>query len=392
MTERDRVAALQRLNLVDSPAEERFDRITRTAKNLFDVPIAAVTLVDDANLHVKSPQTTLVIPREESFCNQAITDPGILVVPDATADRRFAQLPGVSGPAGIRFYAGRPLNAAPGMRVGTLCLYDTSPRELSADQLCQLDELGAWAEAELQDSADRDRARSIQQALLPSAAPAAEGYEVLGMFLPRSEVGGDFYSWKEEGPMLHLAIADVMGSGTGAALMAATVRGAIHRTGASDPGTALDIASDLLNRDLERTATFATAFLATLDRGTGTLSYADAGHGLSMIVSPDGSYTRLHAHGLPLGLGEPGSWVTSTAVLRPGDTLASFTDGVLDLYDGTLAALDEVAALIAGAEPAAVLKEIGHLNDQGVPDDDLSAGLVRRLPVESAADGNHPWA
>lgn len=381
MTERDRVEALHRLNLLESPPEERFDRITRAARELFGVPMAVVTLVDSGNTVVKSPPELhpTVVPREESFCSTTIAAPRILVVPDATADERFAGLPSVNGSMGIRFYAGRPLNAGPGMRVGTLCIYDTRPRELSPEQLSQLEELGAWAEAELQDSAERERARSVQQALLPAAAGTGTGYDAAGMFLPRSEVGGDFYSWRERENNFCLAIADVMGKGTAAALIAATVRSAILSAAGTDPGAALDTASELLAHDLEMTSTFATAFLASLDMETGTLRYADAGHGLSMIVSPDGTYARLHGNGLPLGLGEPGSWMTRTVPLQPGDTLATFTDGVLDLFDGTLAALDEIAGLVAGAQPAEIINALRRLNGRAAPDDDLTALIVRRL-------------
>lgn len=187
MTEHDRVAALNRLNLMDSQAEERFDRITRAAMETFGVPGAAVTLVDAQNLFVKSPQHVArrYMPREETFCSTAIAAPEIFVVPDATADGRFAQLPDVVGASGVRFYAGRPLNAEPGTRVGTLCLYDVRPRELTADELRRLDELGAWAEAEIQNSTDRDRARAVQQAMLP-APVLLPGYEVEGLFLPKN--------------------------------------------------------------------------------------------------------------------------------------------------------------------------------------------------------------
>ncbi|WP_181578542.1 SpoIIE family protein phosphatase [Arthrobacter sp. AQ5-05] len=392
MTERDRVEALHRLNLLESSPEERFDRITRAARELFSVPMAVVTLVDSGSTVVKSPPELhpTVVPREESFCSTAIAAPRILVVPDARADERFAGLPSVDGSMGIRFYAGRPLNAGPGMRVGTLCLYDTRPRDMSPEQLVQLEELGAWAEAELQDSADRDRARSVQQALMPAEGGNGRGYEAAGMFLPKSEVGGDFYSWRERENNLCLAIADAMGKGTAAALMAATVRSAILNAAGTDPGTTLDSASVLLARDLEATSTFATAFLATLDLETGTLRYADAGHGLSMIVSPDGTYTRLHGAGLPLGLGEPGSWMTHTAALQPGDTLATFTDGVLDLFDGSLASLDEIAALVATAQPAQSINVLRRLNGRAAPDDDLTALIVRRLGADATepAKGN----
>lgn len=196
-------------------------------------------------------------------------------------------------------------------------------------------------------------------------------------------MGGDFYSWRENGTELSLAIADVMGKGTAAALMAATVRSAVHSTGTADPGAALELTDSLVGRDLERTSTFATAFLASVDTSSGTLRYADAGHGLSLILSPDGSHRRLHGNGLPLGLG--GSWQTCTDVLLPGQTLASFTDGVLDLYDGSLEALDELALALKGLDPAQAVEALRVLHAGTDPEDDLSAVFVRRLPAAETA-------
>lgn len=380
MTEQGRIAALHRLKLMDTPSEERFDRITRAARELLGVPLAAVNLLDSDRLFVKSPQglQRSVIPRDQTFCDAAIKAPGILVVPDATVDGRFAELPDVAGGRGVRFYAGRPLNAEPGTRVGTLCFFDTRPREPSATELGQLDELGAWAEAEIQDSADRDRARAVQQALLPSTAPAGPDYDVAGICLPKADVGGDFYSWQESDGTLRLAIADVVGKGTAAALMAATVRSAIRSSATTHPDTALDIAGGLLARDLERTSTFATAFVAALDTATGQLRFADAGPGLTIIVSPDGSHRRLHGSGLPLGIGDPGSWSTSNTTLGPGETLASFTAGVLDLYGGTLTTLDQLAGLIKATDPSGVTDILRSLHTRTEAEDDLTAILVRR--------------
>ncbi len=194
-------------------------------------------------------------------------------------------------------------------------------------------------------------------------------------------MGGNFYSWRGSEGGVDLVLADVMGKGTAAALMAATIRSAVHSSAGRLPGAVLDRLSRLLARDLESTATFATAFLARLEPATGRLEYADAGHGLSIIVAPDGSYRRLRCRGLPPGLGEPGSWPTAYAVLAPGETLASFTDGVLDLYDGTLAALDDVAALVRDHAPAGLTSLLQDLHRETQPDDDVTAIFVTRLQV-----------
>ena len=106
-----RLAALRSLNILDTPAEERFDRITRLAQRLFDVPIALVSLVDTNRQWFKSCQglDASETPRSISFCGHAILEDGPLIIEDATKDQRFADNPLVTGPPDIRFYTGQPL-------------------------------------------------------------------------------------------------------------------------------------------------------------------------------------------------------------------------------------------------------------------------------------------
>jgi diguanylate cyclase (GGDEF)-like protein len=146
-----RLGALQALNLLDTPAEERFDRVTRLARRLFGVPIALVSLVDADRQWFKSRQglDATETPRDVSFCGHAILGDQILIVPDARADERFHDNPLVAGDPRIRFYAGRPLSAPDGSKVGTLCLIDPEPRELVGDELEILDDLAAMVEREL---------------------------------------------------------------------------------------------------------------------------------------------------------------------------------------------------------------------------------------------------
>jgi len=167
--EQARLRALQALNLIGTAPEERFDRITRMAREIFGVPVAAVNLVDDKELFIKSPTVpgARTMARADTFCDVTISSPDLLVVEDAAADPRFAAKPDVAGGRGVRFYAGRPLTINGEHRVGTLCLFDNKTRELNDEDRKMLDELGAWAEKELYDSMDIDRAHDIQQALLP---------------------------------------------------------------------------------------------------------------------------------------------------------------------------------------------------------------------------------
>jgi phosphoribosyl 1,2-cyclic phosphodiesterase len=145
-----RLRALHDLGLLDTPPEERFDRLTRLARRLFDASITLVTLVDAERQWFKSRQgfDAEETPRDWAFCAHAIHDDGVFVVPDTLADPRFTDNPLVTGRPRVRFYAGRPVRVG-GRRVGTLCLIDGRPRELRADDLQALDDLAALVEAEL---------------------------------------------------------------------------------------------------------------------------------------------------------------------------------------------------------------------------------------------------
>ena len=149
--EPNRLASLQSFDVLDTPAEERFDRITRLAKALFDVPIALVSLVDEKRQWFKSRQgiSACETSREMSFCGHAILRDEVLWIEDARREERFHDNPLVVGPPNIRFYAGCPLRDREGHRLGTLCVIDSEPRPRSAAQLQHLADLGRVAENEL---------------------------------------------------------------------------------------------------------------------------------------------------------------------------------------------------------------------------------------------------
>jgi signal transduction histidine kinase len=128
-----RLAALSAFDIMDTPAEEAFDRITRMASELFDTPLAMISLIDASRQWFKSrlgpvPSET---PRAISFCQYTIEGDAVMVVPDAERDPRFAGSPLVNSGPHIRFYAGAPLRLASGLRLGAMCICDTKPRELS---------------------------------------------------------------------------------------------------------------------------------------------------------------------------------------------------------------------------------------------------------------------
>lgn len=158
--EDQRLATLYRLGILDTEPEERFDKLTRIAGALFDVPIALISLVDENRQWFKSAQGTSVCegPRDVSFCAHAILAPSVMVVPDALLDPRFADNPVVVNEPRVRFYAGCPL-VVDGSCVGTLCLIDTRPRDFDATAIRLLQDLADLVLQELQRTEALARAR-----------------------------------------------------------------------------------------------------------------------------------------------------------------------------------------------------------------------------------------
>jgi len=167
--EEQRLRALHELRVLDTAPEERFDRYTRIAAGLFDVPIALVSLVDRDRQWMKSHHGTEFdeVPRDMAFCAHAILDNKVMQVPDALEDLRFADNPVVAGDLRTRFYAGAPLEAADGSRVGTLYLVDRRPRHLDAQQLGLLRDLANLVQAELVKPGDAVREPPILVTLSP---------------------------------------------------------------------------------------------------------------------------------------------------------------------------------------------------------------------------------
>lgn len=135
--------ALHDLMLLDTPPEERFDRVVRFAAEQLDMPIALVSLLDGHRQWFKSRIGLEVdeTSRDISFCGHAIMKPELFIIEDASLDPRFSDNPLVIGAPHVRFYAGAPLRSPSGHRIGTLCVIDTVPRKLGAVELSVLEAL-----------------------------------------------------------------------------------------------------------------------------------------------------------------------------------------------------------------------------------------------------------
>ncbi len=131
-----RLRAVQQTRLLDTQPEDEFDSLVRLASVVCNTPMALLTLVDDRRQWFKARVGLDVeeTDRDIAFCAHTILEPDLFLVQDALQDPRFAQNPLVTGDPGIRFYAGVPLSAGDGLRVGTLCVIDRLPRDLSSGQ------------------------------------------------------------------------------------------------------------------------------------------------------------------------------------------------------------------------------------------------------------------
>ncbi len=150
--EAERLAAVQRYDILDTPADGTFDRITALAARLFDVPIAIVSLVDHDRIWFKSHHGLEIdqIGRDAGLCASAILHEGPWIVNDAPYDPRALANPLVAGEFGLKFYAGVPLRTSDGHKLGTLCILDFEPRDLTAKETSTLDDLAAMVMSEME--------------------------------------------------------------------------------------------------------------------------------------------------------------------------------------------------------------------------------------------------
>ena len=142
------MASLHELGLLDTAPEERFDRIVALVRVIFEVPVAAITLIDADRQWIKAAagmEAGVAVARDYSPCHYTVQHPGPLVIADTRSVDRVADMTVVG--QGIRFYAGQPLTAPTGERVGSLCVMDTAPRRFGAVEqeiLAQMGQLVEW--------------------------------------------------------------------------------------------------------------------------------------------------------------------------------------------------------------------------------------------------------
>jgi GAF domain-containing protein len=384
--------------MLGSEPEERFARITRMARQVFDVPMAAVSLVDrDCQWFKQNDGLDLAgtVPREQTICRATIArtymdvDEPALIIDDAREHPDFCDLPAIKAEGGVRFYAGYPLFGPGGHPVGTFCIYDTEPRSLDSHQVETFRELAGWVQRELERLDEMDRAIEVQSHLLPRPLSDLPGYTVCALCIPAFAVGGDFYDHYSSERGVIFTVADVMGKGLGAAILTASVRSALRAASRAvdeldreaDLADAVNTVSAQLSDDLASTETFVTMFHARLDVETGAVRYVDAGHGFAVIVRKSGAVEPLSSEGLPLGVLPEEKWVSHDVMLEDGDTLAVASDGVLDLVSDGMDVRPLLKFVAEHPDPMDLCHHARALTESGAALDDVTVVAIQRKPL-----------
>jgi sigma-B regulation protein RsbU (phosphoserine phosphatase) len=365
--EAERLADLRALEILDTPPEERFDRIVSLARRVFDVPIAYIALIDATRQWFKSKIGLKVIEtgRDVSFCGHTIHHKGPTIVPDATRDARFADNPLVVGEPHIRFYAGHPLRGPNGHNVGTLCLADRRPRSFDDGQVATLRELAALAEHELhmvdviqvqrklldtQKRLEKELAEAAEyvQALLP---PRLDGQVATDwQFLASSKLGGDLfgYHWQDNRRLV-LYLLDVCGHGVGAALFSTSICSALRAQ--TLPGARFDEPGEVLaalNRAFpmdQNNNKFFTAWYGVYDAERRQLCYSTAGHPPALLFNGSRSPLRLGGSSMMIGIEPDAVYRTECHDVEPGSRLYVFSDGVFEVPRAGAAGRDRLLML-----------------------------------------------
>ena len=408
--EEARLGAIRRYDVLDTPPDGAFDRLTALAARHFDVPISIVSIVDSDRIWFKSRYGLEVeeIDRDPGLCASAILQDKPWIVEDATTDPRTLANPLVAGDFGLKFYAGVPLTTRDGHNLGTLCLIDQAPRRLTEEQTATLQDMAAIVmdqlelrlsarrvvdqELELRDHAERTT-RSLQEGLLPAALPEIPGVELASLFRPAdaSEVGGDFYDVFELEPgRWVLVVGDVSGKGAEAAAVTALARYTIRTASlvAQEPAEVIATLNRAmwLGGDGTQPAHFVTVHLSFLERGPDgfTLLTTSAGHPPALLLRDGDHPEQVAGAGFPVGVYPDADYVTVETDVGAGDLLVIHTDGLSDARrDGHLVGEAGVISTCTDGRAATadslITRLLDMLSEPGVTIDDDAAALVLRV-------------
>lgn len=357
------MAAVHRYQILDTPPDAEFDRITALAARLFDVPIAIMGILDVDRIWFKSvygPPSVVQVELDAGLSDSAAILARPWVVADSGTDPQVRTNPLMAGHPRARFGAGVPLTTADGYNLGTLSVLDSTPRAITENELVNLRDLAALVMDELelrrlarQTLAHEERLRqeaeeladALQASLLPPRPPALPGMELATRYLPGQQglkVAGDFFDVFRLGHNdWGILLGDACGKGVRPASLAALARwtvraSSVHQFSPSEVLRDLNraLVSEQAPEDDDR---YCSAVFGRLELDTcgAWLTVANAGHPLPLLVRRSGRVQRRGTPALPLGLFPSVDPVDHRVGLAPGDSLVFYTDGITEARSGT---------------------------------------------------------
>ena len=348
-----RLAALRATGLLDSPEEERFDRITRLARRMLNAPMALLTIIDDTRQFFKS-QSGLPVdlaaaretPLSHAICKHVVESEAPLIVDSTTEDPLLSDNGAVID-LNVKAYAGYPLKTDTGVVIGSFCVLDTERRAWSEDDRQGLEDLAAMVMTEigLRVALDEERrlrqekdeiARTLQAALLPPILPLIEGVALSTAYLPQGTgtlVGGDFYDIFESADRkFHIVLGDVCGKGFLAARTSLLVRHVLRAAALhGDDARASLLLTDEALKQQSHPFVATEIVVAEVRDGIVHCDVTIAGQPLPLLIK-DGKVEVIGDYGTVLGAGLDTDlrFGNVQCELAPGDVLVMFTDGVTD--------------------------------------------------------------
>ena len=384
--EGDRIAAVRRYQILDTPPDGAFDNLAAVAAKLFDAPMSVVSIVDTDRIWFKAHHGLEVdqIGRDPGLCASAIMSDGPWVVTDAGTDPRTLVNPLVAGELGLRFYVGHPLTTRDGYNLGTICVIDTEPREVTEHQTQVLRDLAALVVQQLELRLEarqlvnayetrlhevQSLADALQRSLLPPSMPLIPYLNVAASYNPASryEVGGDFYDvFPVDASSWGVVIGDVCGKGATAASRTSGARYSLRAAAIQQPAPAeaLEVVNQTLLRDTGTSpdAPFVTALFARVyPRSDGTdLVLATAGHPGPLVLRASGEVETVGVPGTLLGIFEDIDVTETRVELAAGDLAVFFTDGLTDSGTKRIEheGLVEILRECVGLSPSAVVDRL----------------------------------
>lgn len=385
--ERARLDAVRRYDILDTPPDGAFDRVTAVAARVLRVPVAIISIVDSDRIWFKSHHGVDVdeIGREPGLCASAILGDEPWLVTDARTDPRTLANPLVAGEFGLRFYAGVPLRTRDGHNLGTLCVIDREPRDVAPEDVATLADLATVVmdELELRLSARRTvglqaelrhqaeaTAASLQESLLPPTLPAVPWLDMAARYhvAQRDRVGGDFYDVVVGDGRTTVVVGDACGKGTAAAATAGAARWALHGllAGGKEPATAMEDLNSVLARTPTSAGYVTVAAACLVPSGSSVdVAVAVGGHPHPLIVRRHGVVEAVGLTGPLVGWFPDSIYRTATASLAPGDAMVLFTDGLVEAIGGHGTGDDGVRALL-GASNGCTAGTIADRLDQAI--------------------------